>query len=157
MKIKLIYTGKSGKDFLKNGENYYFKKICKYIPFELIELPDIKNSKNLSVKEIKSLEGNQLLKKLKPNDFLILLDEKGKEFTSKSFSEFIQKQFNAGHQNIVFIIGGPYGFSEEIYKISHAKVALSRLTFSHQMVRLFFLEQLYRGLTILKGEPYHHE
>lgn len=157
MKVKLIYTGKTGKPFLQEGERYYLEKIKKYIPFEVVELPDIKNAKNRDQVEIKDLEGQQLLKKLKGNEIVILLDEKGKEFTSTQFADFIQKQFNTGAQNLVFVIGGPYGFSQEIYQRFPSRIAFSKLTLSHQMIRQFFLEQVYRGLTILNGEPYHHD
>ncbi|PKR80317.1 23S rRNA (pseudouridine(1915)-N(3))-methyltransferase RlmH [Brumimicrobium salinarum] len=157
MKSKLIYVGKTGKSFLKEGEKEYFKRLNRYIPFEIIEINDVKNAKKRSEEEIKQIEGEQILKKLKGNDFLILLDEKGKEFTSINFSKYIQKQFNAGHQNLTFVIGGPYGFSNEVYKRANDNIALSKLTFSHQMIRMFFLEQMYRAMTILKNEPYHHQ
>ncbi|HLV41709.1 MAG TPA: 23S rRNA (pseudouridine(1915)-N(3))-methyltransferase RlmH [Brumimicrobium sp.] len=157
MKTKLIYVGKTGKPFLIEGEKEYTKRVKRYTSFETIELPDLKNSKKRSELEIKTIEAEAILKKIKPNDYVVLLDEKGSEYSSVEFSEFIQKQFNSGAQGLVFVIGGPYGFSEEVYRRANDKLALSKLTFSHQMVRMFFIEQLYRGLTILKGEPYHHQ
>lgn len=157
MKISLIYVGKTGKSFLIEGEKEYTQRVKRYVPFEIIELSDIKNAKKRSEDEIKKLEAKEILKKVKPNDFLILLDEKGKEFTSVGFSKYLQKRFNAGNQRIVFLIGGPYGFDASIYQRANNKIALSQLTFSHQMIRMFFIEQLYRGLTILKNEPYHHQ
>lgn len=157
MKIKLIYVGKTSKRFLEDGEKEYTKRVKRYVPFETIELPDIKNAKKRSEDEIKNLEAETILKNIKPNDVVILLDEKGKEMTSVKFSKYVQKQFNSGSQGLVFVIGGPYGFSDSVYERANDKLSLSKLTFSHQMIRMFFIEQLYRALTILKGEPYHHE
>lgn len=157
MTIKLIYIGKTGKPFLVEGEKEYTKRLKRYIKFESIELPDIKNAKKMSFQEVKNKEGIQILSKIKDEDRVFLLDEKGKEYDSLGLSKFIQKQFNIGGQNIVFVIGGPYGFSKDVYQRSTGKVALSKLTFSHQMIRMFFLEQLYRSMTIIKGEPYHHQ
>ncbi|MEX2484263.1 MAG: 23S rRNA (pseudouridine(1915)-N(3))-methyltransferase RlmH [Brumimicrobium sp.] len=156
MVIKLIYVGKTGKTFLIEGEKEYTKRLKRYIKFDVIEIPDVKNAKKLTTQEVKSKETDAILPKIKESERVFLLDEKGKEFTSIGFSEFLQKQFNSGGQGITFIIGGPYGFSEELYQRANGKVSLSQLTFSHQMVRMFFIEQLYRSMTILKGEPYHH-
>ena len=119
-------------------------------------IPDIKNAKNLSEAQQKQAEGSEILKRLQAGDRLVLLDEKGKALTSEGFAQFLQKKMNSGLKNLVFVIGGPYGFSEEIYNRAQGKVSLSNMTFSHQMVRLFFIEQLYRGFTILRNEPYHH-
>ncbi|HZH85678.1 MAG TPA: 23S rRNA (pseudouridine(1915)-N(3))-methyltransferase RlmH [Brumimicrobium sp.] len=157
MKTKLIYVGKTGKSFLTEGEKEYTKRVKRYTSFEVVELPDVKNAKKRSEVEIKAIEAESILKKIKPSDYVVLLDEKGIEYTSVEFSSFIQKQFNSGAQGLVFVIGGPYGFSEDVYQRANDKLALSKLTFSHQMVRMFFVEQLYRGLTILKNEPYHHQ
>lgn len=157
MTVKLIYIGKTGKSFLIEGEKEYTKRLKRYIKFETVELPDIKNAKKMSSQEVKSKEGIQVLSKLNNEDRVFLLDEKGKEFDSVGLSKFMQKQFNMGGQSIVFVIGGPYGFSEEIYQRATGKVSLSKLTFSHQMIRMFFIEQLYRAMTIIKGEPYHHQ
>ena len=157
MKITLIYVGKTGKSFLIEGEKEYTRRVKHYVPFEVIELADIKNAKNRSEDEIKNLEGKQILEKIKPNDFVILLDENGSEFSSVGFSNYIQKQFNSGVQAVVFVIGGPYGFDSSVYSRANDQLSLSKLTFSHQMIRMFFIEQLYRGLTILRNEPYHHQ
>jgi 23S rRNA (pseudouridine1915-N3)-methyltransferase len=134
----------------------YTKRLGFYIKFDLDIIPDIKNAKNLSESEQKIKEGQLILNKLSPTDYLILLDENGKEFSSIGFSEFLQKKMNSGLKTIVFVIGGPYGFSEEVYKKAEEKVSLSQMTFSHQMIRLFIIEQIYRGFTILNNEPYHH-
>jgi 23S rRNA (pseudouridine1915-N3)-methyltransferase len=127
------------------------------VKFEIAIIPDIKNVKNLSEKQQKEKEGELILKQLQPTDELILLDEKGKDFRSLEFAKYLQKKMNSGIKQLVIVIGGPYGFSEEVYKKSNGKISLSKMTFSHQMIRLFVVEQLYRGFTILKNEPYHHE
>jgi 23S rRNA (pseudouridine1915-N3)-methyltransferase len=157
MTVKLIYIGNTGKSFLVEGEKEYVKRLKRYMKFEIIEIPDIKNAKKMSPQEVKNKEGIQILSKIKDDDRFFLLDEKGSEYNSINFSKFIQKQFNIGGQGIVFVIGGPYGFSEEVYQRATGKLSLSKLTFSHQMIRMFFVEQLYRAMTILKGEPYHHQ
>jgi 23S rRNA (pseudouridine1915-N3)-methyltransferase len=128
-----------------------------YVKFEIAIIPDIKNVKNLSENQQKEKEGELILKQLQPTDELILLDEKGNDFRSLEFAKYLQKKMNAGIKQLVIAIGGPYGFSEEVYKKSNGKISLSKMTFSHQMIRLFVVEQLYRGFTILKNEPYHHE
>lgn len=156
MKIKLICIGKTGKSFLEEGEQTYLERLRHYIPVERIELPDVKNAKKLTEDQIKEKEGEQILAKVLPSERMYLLDEKGKMFSSVQFSEFLQKQFNQGGQGVVFVIGGPYGFSPEVYEKAAGKISLSSMTFSHQMIRMFFLEQVYRAMTILKGEPYHH-
>lgn len=156
MKIKVICIGKTGKSFLVEGENEYLKRLKRYIGFEKIEIPDIKNAKKLTQDLVKSKEGVEILKKTDPSDFIVLLDEKGKEFTSEKFAEFLQQRFNLGGKTIVFVIGGAYGFSNEVYQRADQKIALSKMTFSHQMIRMLFFEQVYRAMTILKGEPYHH-
>lgn len=156
MKIKLIQIGKTGKKFLIEGEEEYTKRLKFYIPIERIEISDIKNSKNLTVDQIKQQEGELILQKIQPGEQVYLLDEKGKEFTSEEFAQFIQLRFNQGGHALTLVIGGPYGFSEHVYKAAHGKISLSRMTFSHQMIRMILLEQIYRAMTILKGEPYHH-
>ncbi len=156
MKIKVICIGKTGKSFLIDGESEYLKRLGHYIHIEKIEIPDIRNAKSLQINQIKIAEGKEFLNKIETTDEVFLLDEKGKENTSEGFAEFLQKRFNAGGKNLVFLIGGAYGFSEEIYNRSNGKIALSKMTFSHQMVRMIFFEQLYRSMTILRGEPYHH-
>lgn len=135
----------------------YQNRLKHYIKFKLEIIPDIKNTKNLSEKQQKEKEGNAILNKLNATDLLILLDEKGKQKTSVEFSEYLQKNMNSGLKQLVFVIGGPYGFSDAVYQKSQGKISLSKMTFSHQMVRLFMVEQLYRAFTILRNEPYHHQ
>ena len=156
MNIKLIAIGKTDNKNLQALIDEYTKRLGFYIKFDLDVIPDIKNVKNLSESEQKAKEGQLILTKLTPTDQLILLDENGKEFNSVGFSDFLQKKMNSGIKTLVFVIGGPYGFSEEVYQKAQGKVALSQMTFSHQMVRLFVIEQIYRGFTILNNEPYHH-
>ncbi len=156
MTITLIAIGKTDNKQLNALIDEYQKRLSFYVKFNFEVIPDIKNVKNLSEKQQKEKEGALILKKMNSTDTLIILDENGKQFSSVHFSEYLQKQMNSGLKNLVFVIGGPYGFSEEIYKRAQGKIALSKMTFSHQMVRLFFIEQLYRGFTILKNEPYHH-
>ena len=157
MNIKLIVIGKTDNINLNALIEEYTKRLRFYIKFDLEVIPDIKNVKNLSESEQKIKEGQLILDKLSPTDQLILLDENGKEFNSVGFSDFLQKKMNSGIKTLVFVIGGPYGFSEEVYQKAQGKVALSQMTFSHQMVRLFVIEQIYRGFTILNNEPYHHQ
>lgn len=156
MKIKLLAIGKTDSKNLQVLMDEYSKRLGFYINFSFEVIPDIKNSKNLSEDQQKKAEGLEIIKKIANPDTLILLDENGKTFSSIKFSEYLQKKMNSGLKNLVFVIGGPYGFSEEIYHRANGKISLSPMTFSHQMVRLFFIEQLYRGFTILKNEPYHH-
>ena len=157
MNIKLIAIGKTDNKNLQTLIEEYTKRLSFYIKFDLEIIPDIKNVKNLSEAQQKEKEGELILSKITPTDNLILLDENGKTFSSVGFSEFLQKKMNAGIKTLVFVIGGPYGFSEKVYQKANGKVSLSEMTFSHQMVRLFVIEQLYRGFTILKNEPYHHQ
>lgn len=157
MKIRLICVGKTERSYLKEGESEYLKRLKHYCSFEKIEIPELKNAKKLSEDQIKLEEGKLILAKLESSEQLILLDENGKSFDSVEFSKFLQKKFNQGGKSIVFVVGGAYGFSDEMYTRSNEKISLSEMTFSHQMVRLFFIEQVYRALTILKGEPYHHQ
>ncbi|WP_372793516.1 23S rRNA (pseudouridine(1915)-N(3))-methyltransferase RlmH [Lutibacter sp.] len=157
MKIKLLTIGKTDDKNLQTLIEAYQNRLKHYINFELEIISDIKNVKNLSEQEQKEKEGELILKKLLPTDTLILLDEKGKEYRSIDFSTYLQKKMNSGIKQLVFVIGGPYGFSDEVYKKSVGKISLSKMTFSHQMIRLFIVEQIYRAFTILKNEPYHHE
>tara|TARA_B100000795_G_C22802623_1_gene442766 strand:- start:504 stop:977 length:474 start_codon:yes stop_codon:yes gene_type:complete len=157
MKIKLLVIGKTDDKNLSQLIENYQNRLQHYICFQLEIIPDIKNIKNLSQLQQKEKEGELILSKLKNTDLLVVLDEKGKEFRSLDFANFLQKKMNSGIKKLVFVIGGPYGFSETVYKKAMGKVALSKMTFSHQMIRLFVVEQLYRGFTILKNEPYHHE
>lgn len=157
MKIKLLAIGKTDSEHLQQLIDGYIKRLGFYVSFEVKIIPDIKNSKSLSEIQQKEKEATQLLKQVDSSDHIILLDENGKNHSSIGFSEFLQKKMNSGIKQLVFIIGGPYGFSPEIYQRANGKLSLSSMTFSHQMVRLFFIEQLYRGFTILKNEPYHHQ
>ncbi len=157
MKVKFICIGKTGKSFLEEGENEYLKRLKHYIPVERIEIPDLKNAKKLTFEQIKELEGKEILAKVQAGDHLILLDERGDFYSSVQFSSFLQQKFNSGGKAIVFVVGGAYGFSDEVYQAATGKISLSKMTFSHQMVRMIFFEQLYRAMTILRGEPYHHE
>lgn len=156
MNIKLLAIGKTDNKNLQVLIEEYTRRLGFYVKFELELIPDIKNVKNLSESEQKIKEGQLILNKLSPTDYLILLDENGKEFSSVGFSEFLQKKMNAGLKTIVFVIGGPYGFSDEVYQKAQGKISLSQMTFSHQMIRLFVIEQMYRAFTILNNEPYHH-
>jgi|SRR5690554_2983634 len=156
MKITLIVIGKTDNRHLQSLMDDYSKRLGFYISFETEIVPDIKNAKNLSEAIQKKMEGEEILKRITLSETLILLDEKGKSHSSADFSEFLQKKMNSGLKNLVFAIGGPYGFSDEVYGRSNGKLSLSKMTFSHQMVRLFFIEQLYRAFTILRNEPYHH-
>ena len=157
MNIKLIAIGKTDNNALQSLIKDYTKRLSFYIKFDLDIIPDIKNVKNLSESQQKEKEGELILSKISPTDNLILLDENGKAFSSVGFSNELQKKMNAGIKTLVFVIGGPYGFSDTVYAKANGKISLSQMTFSHQMVRLFFIEQVYRGFTILKNEPYHHQ
>ena len=157
MNIKLLAIGKTDNKNLQALIDDYTKRLSFYIKFDLEIIPDLKNVKNLSENQQKEKEGELILSKLSATDQLILLDENGKSFSSVGFSDYLQKKMNSGVKTLVFVIGGPYGFSEEVYQKAQGKISLSEMTFSHQMVRLFVIEQLYRGFTILKNEPYHHQ
>ncbi|WP_282019122.1 23S rRNA (pseudouridine(1915)-N(3))-methyltransferase RlmH [Salegentibacter mishustinae] len=156
MTIKLLCIGKTDNRELKQLIEVYIKRLQFYNKFEIDIIPDLKKTKSLDENQQKEKEGELILAKVQNSDFLVLLDENGKEFSSEKFSAYIQKRLNSGLKQLIFIIGGPYGFSEAVYQRADSKVALSQMTFSHQMVRLFFTEQLYRAFTILKNEPYHH-
>lgn len=155
MKIRLLYIGKADAAEVDAAVVSYQNKIKFYVPYEVEAIPYLKNTK-LSVEEQKKQEGVLLLKKMENSDFVVLLDEHGKEMTSVGFSQFIQQQMVRGTKRLVFVIGGAYGFSEDVYQRGNAKIALSKMTFPHILTRLIFAEQLYRAMTILKGEPYHH-
>ena len=156
MHVTLLCIGKTGKSFLEEGEKEYLKRLAHYISFELKILPDVKQAKNLSEEQIKQKDAEMLLEKIQSGDSVFLLDENGKEFSSVAFSQFLQEQFNRGGKHIYFLVGGPYGFHTSLYARAQGKISLSKMTFSHQMIRMFFIEQMYRAMTILKGEPYHH-
>lgn len=157
MNIKLIAVGKTDNPALEQLISTYEKRLSYYINFELQLLPDIKNSKSLSEEQQKIKEGELILSYVEPSHHLILLDERGKEYTSIAFADELQKKMNTGIKQLTFVIGGPYGFSQAVYQRANSKLSLSKLTFSHQMIRLFFVEQLYRAFTILRNEPYHHQ
>src|ERR1017187_8346837 len=156
MKIKLVVVAPTDSGYLKEGMSIYLCRLKHYVNIEFVELPALKQAGKMSREEMKSREGEFLLKQLDSSCILVLLDELGKEYTSVGFSEFLQQQMNSGVKTLVFVIGGAFGFSDEVYKKAKLKIAFSQMTFSHQMVRLFFAEQLYRAFTILKGEGYHH-
>ncbi|MGM9759568.1 MAG: 23S rRNA (pseudouridine(1915)-N(3))-methyltransferase RlmH [Parabacteroides sp.] len=157
MKIALVVIGKTDASYLVEAVREYKERLVHYVPFELEVIPDIKNVKNMSETQQKEKEGELILKFLQPGDYPVLLDEKGKEFTSMQFAAYVEKKMHNVPKRLVFIIGGPYGFSEAVYQAATEKIALSKMTFSHQMVRLIFVEQIYRAMTILHHEPYHHE
>ena len=157
MTIKLIAIGKTDSPELQTLISAYQNRLKHYVKFELDLLPDIKNAKNLSETEQKEKEGELILKKLNETDVLVLMDENGKTYSSIDFSRYLQKKMNAGTKNLVLAIGGPYGFSDTIHQKAEGKISLSKMTFSHQMIRLFVVEQLYRAFTILRNEPYHHQ
>ncbi len=157
MKIALLQTGKTTDKHMAEVADLYSNRIKKYIGFDIITLPDIKNARNMPGQEQKIKEGKNILKSVSPDDYVIILDEMGKEFRTVDFSEMLEKIFMLPKKRIVFVIGGPWGFSEDIYGRADFKMSLSKMTFPHQLVRLLFLEQLYRVFTIIRGEPYHHE
>ncbi len=157
MNIKLIVVGKSEEKYLREAVEIYLKRLTHYINFEIVVLPDVKNAKNMSVSELKDKEAELILKHSAKTDKVVLLDEKGKEFSSVEFSKYIEKQMNASLKTLAFVVGGAFGFSEKVYSQANEKLSISKMTFSHQMIRLLFVEQLYRAFTIIKGEPYHNE
>lgn len=156
MRITLLLTGKTELDYLLKGSEVYIKRIKRYIGFEVITIPDIKNSKNLTIEQYKQKEAENQIKYLQNKDCIILLDEFGDQYTSAEFARFIENKMLTSIKNIVFVIGGAFGFAPEIIKMSQHRISLSKLTFPHQMVRLIFLEQLYRAYTIIHKEKYHH-
>lgn len=157
MKIKLIVVGKTSAAYLKSGEFEYQQRLKHYVRFEEIIIPDIKNSKNLSKSDLKNKEGNLILSKIDNSDQVVLLDDKGKMFSSSDFASYLSEKMIRSTKSLVFVIGGAFGFSDAVYQRANNKLSLSKMTFSHQMVRLIFKEQLYRAFTILKGEKYHHD
>lgn len=157
MKICLLVIGKTDVDYFINAIGEYENRLKHYIPFEIQVIPDLKNTKNLTIDQQKDKEGELILKNMQPGDYLVLLDEHGKEFTSVQFASYIEKKTHIVNKRLIFVVGGPYGFSESVYQRASEKLSLSKMTFSHQMIRLIFVEQLYRAMTILNNEPYHHE
>jgi 23S rRNA (pseudouridine1915-N3)-methyltransferase len=157
MKITLLLAGKTTEEYLNTGVSIYVKRIVHYLPFEIIELPAFKSKGKITPEQQKEAEADIILKHLNKSDRIVLLDEKGKTKSSTEFADFLNQQMNSGIKNLFFVVGGPFGFSERVYSKAHLMISLSKMTFSHQLVRLVFVEQLYRALTILKNEPYHHE
>lgn len=156
MKITLLVVGKTTDSHIEALIQEYQKRLTHYLPFMLQVIPELKNTKALTSEQQKQAEGEVILRTITPATDLILLDEHGKEYRSIEFADYIQKRMSSG-RDVVFVVGGPYGFSEAVYQRANGKISLSKMTFSHQMVRLFFVEQIYRAMTILRGEPYHHE
>ena len=156
MKATLILVGKTTEDVFVRAIADYMGRIAHYLPFNIVTLPELKNTKKLSEAQQKDREGEMMLKEIQTSDTVVLLDEHGKEFRSVEYATWLQKKQNTA-KRLVFVIGGPYGFSKAVYDRANEKISLSKMTFSHQMVRLIFVEQLYRACSIIKGEPYHHE
>ncbi len=157
MKITLVVVGKIAGGYLSKGIEQYSSRLKHYVPFEIQYIADAKNTKNLTEAQQKTAEGRNILAALDTSDVVVLLDEHGREMTSMEFSQYIQKKMSTVPRRLVFVVGGPYGFSQEVYSRANEKISLSKMTFSHEMIRLIFTEQLYRAMTILRGEPYHHE
>lgn len=157
MKITLLTVGKTDRDWVRQGLDVYTSRLKHYIPFVITEIPELKNVSALSKDQIKAKEAELILKNVKPTDDVILLDERGKEYSSMEFAKVLQDKISYIGKDIVFVIGGAYGFSDDVYRRADSKMSLSRMTFSHQMVRTIFAEQIYRAFTIMRGEPYHHE
>lgn len=155
MRITLVECGKTRDPFIREGVELFRKRLVRYVPFKIDTLPDLKNTRSMTMKEVQEKEGEMIIKRTRTSDYVILLDERGEEYSSLTFAEYLnglERKVN----HVVFVIGGPYGFSQQVYDRSDTMLSLSKLTFSHQLVRVLFLEQLYRAFTILKGEPYHH-
>ena len=157
MKTTLLVVGRTVEQHYITAINDYIQRTKRFISFDMEVIPELKNTKSLSMEQQKEKEGELILKTLQPGDYLVLLDEKGKEFTSMQFSAYIERKTHTVPKRLVFVVGGPYGFSDAVYKAAAEKISLSKMTFSHQMIRLVFIEQLYRAMTILNNEPYHHE
>jgi 23S rRNA (pseudouridine1915-N3)-methyltransferase len=157
MKIVFLTVGKTEDAYLKEGIDKYVKRLKHYTKLEVVEINELKNTKALTPEQQKTKEAELILKKLSPPDHVVLLDEKGAEFSSKQFAAYLDKKAISSTSTLFFIVGGPYGFDASVYARANDKLSLSRMTFSHQMIRLLFVEQLYRAFTIIKGEPYHHE
>jgi len=156
MKVEFWLIGKTAQDFVEEGTAMYAKRLKHYLPFEMVIIPGLKKTKGLSVEQIKTKEGEEILKRLNTDNYLILLDDKGKQYTSPEFAVFMERLLQQPQKKAIFLVGGAYGFSKKVYDRANTKFSLSKMTFSHQMVRVFFTEQLYRAMTILKNEPYHH-
>lgn len=157
MKVCLLVIGKTDKSYIRAAIAEYEKRLIHYLPYEMKVLPDVKNAKNMTENLQKEREGEMLLGQFQAGDFVVLLDEKGQQYSSREFSKFLAQKMLGITKRLVFVVGGPYGFAEKVYKRADDKISLSKMTFSHQMVRMIFAEQIYRAVTIIKGEPYHHE
>lgn len=157
MDVVLMTVGKTRTSFVTEGIKEYTGRLMRYLPFEIIELPDVKTTRSSDAFRQKEREGEMILDKISPADFVVLLDEKGWEYSSVEFAAYMEKLMASGRKRVVYVIGGPYGFSQNVYARADAKLSLSKMTFNHEMVRMFFIEQIYRAMTILRGEPYHHE
>lgn len=157
MDISLLVIGKTSSEYISDGISEYLKRLKRYIPYRIVELPDARKAGKVSEPEQKSAEGALLLREINDADLLVLLDERGKEYTSREFAQYLERAMASGRKRLVFAIGGPYGFSEAVYARADGKISLSRMTFNHEMVRLFFTEQIYRAVSILHGLPYHHD
>jgi len=156
MKVILLVAGKTNDAWAKTAIAEYEKRLKHYLPFQIEVMPDLKSTKNLTEDQVKAKEAELILAWNKSGDVMVLLDENGEQYSSEGFAGFMQKKMNAGVRNLIFVVGGPYGFDASVYAAVKEKISLSRMTFSHQMVRMFFVEQIYRAMTILSGEPYHH-
>jgi 23S rRNA (pseudouridine1915-N3)-methyltransferase len=157
VKILVLFLGKTDKSYIKEGIDDYVNRINYYLPFEVRIIPDLKKSRNLPTDVQRVREGQLILDQINKGDQLVLLDERGREYSSIEFSRWIEKKMISGIRQLIFVVGGPYGLSDEVYQRADCKISLSKLTFSHQMVRMIFIEQLYRAMTIIKNEPYHHD
>ena len=157
MRIHVMFIGKTMGKLFQEAISDYQQRLTHYVPFAIEEVPDLKNTKSLTEEQQKEKEADMVFDRLQSGDVLVLLDEKGKEFTSREFSSFLENKMHTVNKRLVLLIGGPYGFSQRIYDAAQGKVSLSKMTFSHQMVRLFLIEQIYRAFTIMRGEPYHHD
>ena len=157
MRIHVMFIGKTMGKLFQEAISDYQQRLTHYVPFAIEEVPDLKNTKSLTEEQQKEKEADMVFDRLQSGDVLVLLDEKGKEFTSREFSTFLENKLHTVNKRLVLLIGGPYGFSQRIYDAAQGKISLSKMTFSHQMVRLFLVEQIYRAFTIMRGEPYHHD
>ncbi|MBQ4008088.1 MAG: 23S rRNA (pseudouridine(1915)-N(3))-methyltransferase RlmH [Muribaculaceae bacterium] len=157
MKITLAVVGKTSTGYLEQGVAEYVRRLSHYVSFNIQYIADLKNTKNLTVEQQKTSEGKLIIQSLEKSDYVVLLDEHGREYTSLQFADYVQKRMSSGVRRVVFVVGGPYGFSQEVYDRANDKLSLSKMTFSHEMIRLIFTEQLYRAYTIMNHEPYHHE
>ena len=157
MNIEILAIGKTKTKYILTGLEDYFARLKRYVPVILNEIPDIKNAGKISEQQQKEEEGKLFLSKIQPSDHVVLLDERGKQYTSRKFADKIQTVMLSGKKRLLFLVGGPYGFSKDVYERGNEKLSLSEMTFNHEMVRLFFVEQIYRAMTILRGEPYHHD